>query len=403
MAAAGAAAVPFLTQYAQESRMYALVVLLGFVATGAFLRAFVERRPRWWAVFALAVVVQLYTHNWALFFAAATGLAWLALLAAATGRRRRALARDGLLAYGVIALAYLPWLPTLIYQAGHTGAPWARAPDLDLLIGSFGRLLGLDAQYVLLLCAGAGLAGVLGPLRHGLGRLQGDGRAALVLIVTGAGTLLIAWLASQVSPAWALRYLAVAVPPLVLLAALGLSRAGALGLAGGALTLVMWASDGPPNEKSNVRDLAAAVAPTVRAGDLVVSTQPEQVPVLSYYLPEGLRYATLWGPVEDVKITDWRDGVERIEATRAERDFAPLVAGLAPGRRLVLIDPIIYDFSRWYAPWTELVRYRSLEWERAAEEDPRLRVVARRPFTFRPPAPNPLAATVYERVREPAS
>ena len=93
--------------------------------------------------------------------------------------------------------------------------------------------------------------------------------------------------------------------------------------------------------------------------------------------------------------------MERVEATSAERDLEPLIAGLRPGRRLVLVEPIIYDFARWYAPWTQLVRYRSLEWDRVVEEDPRLRVVTRRPFSFRPPAPNPLAVTVYERVRDP--
>ena len=36
-----AATNPFLTQYAQETRMYALVVLLGLLACGTFGRAFV--------------------------------------------------------------------------------------------------------------------------------------------------------------------------------------------------------------------------------------------------------------------------------------------------------------------------------------------------------------------------
>ena len=36
--------------------------------------------------------------------------------------------------------------------------------------------------------------------------------------------------------------------------------------------------------------------------------------MLHYYLPDGLRYATLWGPVSDLGVTDWRDGVERLEA-----------------------------------------------------------------------------------------
>ena len=61
-----------------------------------------------------------------------------------------------------------------------------------------------------------------------------------------------------------------------------------------------------------MRAISEAIAPSLRPGDLVVSTQPEQIPVLDYYLPDGLRYATLWGPVDDVGVTDWRDGVERL-------------------------------------------------------------------------------------------
>src|SRR3954454_20660766 len=74
-----AATNPFLTHYAQETRMYALVVLLGVLACGAFGRAYVPPGPepappravrrRWAAGFAAALAALMYTHNWALFFA----------------------------------------------------------------------------------------------------------------------------------------------------------------------------------------------------------------------------------------------------------------------------------------------------------------------------------------------
>ena len=136
--------------------------------------------------------------------------------------------------------------------------------------------------------------------------------------------------------------------------------------------------------KSNVREVADAIAPSVRPGDLVVSTQPEQVPVLSYYLPAGLRYATLWGPVEDVGVADWRDGVQRLRATSAERDLEPLLAALPPGRRVVLVEPIVNNLARWQAPWTELVRVRSTEWRQYASNDQRLTTIAVRPPDIQP-------------------
>ena len=59
----------------------------------------------------------------------------------------------------------------------------------------------------------------------------------------------------------------------------------------------IWLASGPAPAKSNVRTVAGTVAPALRPGDLVVCTQPEQVPVLSRYLPPGLRFLTPLGTV----------------------------------------------------------------------------------------------------------
>ncbi len=383
---------PFLTSYAQETRMYALVVLLGTLTCGALIRALVCDRPRWRVPAGVLLAAVLYTHNWGLFFGVACGLAWLALVASA-GDWRDSLIRAGLVVFGVAALLYLPWLPTTLFQAAHTGAPWALAPPVSELPQVFPRLLGSTAQYLILLAAGIGLVGIWLS-----GRASSEGRAAAALAVILLATVLVAWLSSQLAPAWALRYLAVAVAPLLLLAALGIARAAGPGLAGLGLIAAVWAFDGPPPEKSNVRDLAEVIAPALEPGDLVVSTQPEQIPVLNYYLPDGLRYATLWGPVSDLGVTDWRYGVERLRATTPRQDLEPLIRELEPGRRLVLVEPIVYDVEGWSAPWTELVRVRSVQWRDHVFEDDRLRITAIVPPTSYPARPNPLRATVVIRL-----
>ena len=61
------AGLPFLVTYAQETRMYSLILLLSLVVAGAFVRAFVLGRRRWAPVFSVALAAALYTHNWALF------------------------------------------------------------------------------------------------------------------------------------------------------------------------------------------------------------------------------------------------------------------------------------------------------------------------------------------------
>ena len=126
-----------------------------------------------------------------------------------------------------------------------------------------------------------------------------------------------AFLGSQVEPAWAPRYLAVLFGPLLLALAAVLSRgSGWTWLALGGVA-VAWLVSGPAPAKSNVRTVAATVAPQIRPGDLVASTQPEQVPVLHRYLPAGVRYLTPLGPVADPRLTDWRDGAG--EAARRPR------------------------------------------------------------------------------------
>ncbi len=394
IAALLAAVNPFITQYAQEGRMYALVALLGMISTICWLQAFttgaesVRRGPA--IGFGVAFAAMLYTHNWALFFGAATGLAWLYLVWRAGGAERRRLLQGGLIAYGLVVLLYAPWLPNAVYQATHTGAPWSNVPSLASLASVPARLLGEVAEVAVFLAAGAGVAALL--------RVR-DARARAVAALIGIAvlTVVLAWIGSQVSPAWANRYLAAAVAPFLLVAAAGFAQAGRLGLVGLALVAVLWAIDGPPAEKSNVRDVAEAIGPSLHRGDLVVSTQPEQISVLAYYLPEGLRYATVTGEVEDSGVTDWRDGVERLRATSAERDLEPLLDALRPGQRLALIVPQINPRRRWSAPWTELVRLRSEEWLQHVSNDRRLGLTAVVPAEPFPAGPNPVRAQVYLR------
>jgi mannosyltransferase len=387
---------PYLSQYAQETRMYSLVVLLSLLATSLYLRAYtVDERParRWPVLFGLALAAALYTHNWAIFLGAAMFLAWLGLLWLAPAAERAARVRDGALGFGLAALLYIPWVPTLLFQAAHTGAPWSRRPGYeDLTMVATHRLLGHTAWLVLVVAAGGGVVALVRAGRDR--RLTPEGRAVLAVGIVAVGSVLLAYGASQLAPAWAMRYLAVAVPPFLLLVAAGLAASRGLGILGLVIVAILWGYDVWPTTKSNVRDVAAAIGPSLSPGDVVVSTQPEQVPVLHHYLPPGLRYATLTGYVKDVGVTDWRDGVERLEKTSPQRDLKPILDALPPGRRLVLVTPIIFDMGRWRAPWTSLVRLRSEEFSQYMTNDTRFRTTAVYPPVPRAQGPNPVAATV---------
>jgi mannosyltransferase len=123
IAAAGAAACPFLTYYAQETRMYSLVVVLSLAACASFVLAFVRGRRRHVVLLGVWLALLLYTHAWGLFLTAGMAAAWLP-----RWRRGTVSGRDGALLAGALALVYAPWLPTLTSQALHTAAPWASRP-----------------------------------------------------------------------------------------------------------------------------------------------------------------------------------------------------------------------------------------------------------------------------------
>ena len=393
IAAVLAALSPFLTYYAQETRMYALAALVSILVSATFVHLFAARDRRYVIPFALSLATMLYVHNWAVFLIAGTLCALALLLRWAAPDERRGLLRDGALAYGGALLLYLPWIPTLLFQAVHTGAPWAERPGVDELTKGLGYLLGGAAAAVaLLLVAGNALFARL--------RTQRDERIAALVVLTGA-SILLAFLVSQVSPAFATRYFASFLGPLLLVAAVGLTRAGRLGLVCLVIVAAFWLDPKTTSlrSKSDVRAVATSIQSIVTAGDLIVSTHPEQLPVVAYYLPDGVRYADSLGPVEDPRVFDWTDAVQRLRDAKPTPTINRLLATLAPGQELVLVQPILRTY-RWRAPWTKLVRRRALQWERRLDRDPRVRREAVVPVFGYDPLPRGIRAIVY-RVRDP--
>jgi hypothetical protein len=162
---------------------------------------------------------------------------------------------------------------------------------------------------------------------------------------------------------------------------------------------VIWLLSSPPPEKSNVRAVADRVAPAVRPGDVVVSTQPEQVPVLHRYLPPGLRYVTPLGVVADPRMTDWRDGVARLRRGQAERMLRPVLDRLARGDRILLVTPVVGGRRRAQGPWSRTVRVRTREWRAALRADPRLRALGRAPRSAFPRWRSTVRTELFEVVR----
>ena len=363
---------PFITAYAEETRMYTLMVLLGVLATAGFLHGFVYRRRAYLILFAVCQALMLYTHSWGIFFGVGAAVALIPIWS--VSEDRRAILRDAAMAFGAAAILFLPWLPTLLYQAAHTGSPWDSTPNLGAPVQISRNLMGGDrATAALVLGASIGLSALWMRARR-------RGPEALVMwamILMPIGTLGFGWILSHFTPVWAFRYFAPIVPALLLLASQGLARAKGLGLIALALTALFWInpSSFTAKNKSDMRDVSGELSPYLHPGDVVLVSQPEQVPLAWYYLPAGMRYADTTGPSRDPQSMNWIDALKRLRNADPQATLAPLVASLKPGQHLLFIRPLTEGAQNWQAAWTQLVRRRSAQWGALLSADPSLRPV----------------------------
>lgn len=394
--------IPFLTAYGEEARMYALMALLALLTTAFFLHAFVYRHRGYLPAFAVGQALMLYTHSWGIFYGVGAFLALGYLWYVSAGEERRGLLKDGALAFGGAAILYLPWVPTLLYQAAHTGAPWANKPRFGVPIQIARDVLGgYGPAVTLLLVGGFGIAVLLGAQKA---RDDRERLSVWVLLGIAIVTLGLAWGLSQISPAWASRYFAAIVGPLLLLAALGFSRAGKLGLVALAVLCIFWVK---PTQyvdgyKSDVRDIGAEVGAQMRPGDLVLVGQPEQTPLVWYYMPGGLRYAnTDGGGVADPRYQDWVDALDHLEAAQPDRVLPPLLAKLRPGQKVLFVRPLTEGVENWRAPWTQLVRRRSAQWGAILAGDTTLRQIQVAPQFYRGASTVGNSAVLYEKTAPP--
>jgi hypothetical protein len=391
--AALAALNPFLTAYAQETRMYSLMALLGLLTSACLVHAYVHRKRRYLPWVAVGLAAMLYTHGWGLFFAVGSVAAVIPLWRQAPDRR--AFGRDFLLGFGGAALLFAPWLPTLLFQAAHTGAPWGHSPRFGVVVQISRGLLGGDRAAVgLVLAAGVGIAGVLSARRG-----TSEPRSLRTLALLTVATLAVAWLMSQISPAWTVRYFAAVLGPLLLLIATGLARAGRLGFVALGIVGLFWINPSfyTSNYKSDVRDIAATLNSQLHPGDLVIVGQPEQVPVVNYYMPPGLRYANTIGAVADPGYMNWADALDHLKHANPGQTLGPLIASLRPGQHVVLVRPITDGVYNWTAPWTLLVRRRSAQWSELLARDRTLKHTANAPPFYKAAATVGNSAVLYTK------
>lgn len=354
---------PFAIRYGTETRMYSMVSVLALV--GWLLVDDALRRPTKarLAGIALVVALLLWTHYWAMWLLAAGGLA---LLVHGWRAKREGRDRDVgatvrvVLSFVVGGLAFLPWLPTLMYQAAHTGTPWARpVRPTEMIVFTLSDLGGGPQPEAVLLGWLVGLLLVLGIFGRATGRFlveldvrsRAEARPFAVLI---AGTLAVASVVGYATGAtYASRYAAVFFPFALILSALGVDRLKSRPVVLSALgvLLILGGIGGVRNvvtDRSDARRSVAAIEARGSSGDLVVYCPDQLGPSGSRLLAAGFDQVTYPNLASPERV-DWVDYKARLTQSAPEA-FADEVFERAGDRRIFLVSSTSYITHRKRCP-----------------------------------------------------
>ncbi len=329
---AGAVALtsPFLLRYGTETRMYAFVAFLVAIGWWATERAHQRSSLGRVGLVAICAAALVHTHYWTFFV-----LAGAVLVLAEVARRGEASVRRASIrtasAIALGAASLLIWIDVFLDQLAHTGTPWAeRARPTEVLvetlqaIGGNNRFEGETLGILLLFLV---LVGTLAPAVAVGRRLElsfaGSGPAhveAAVLVITLAVGALAAL---ATAGAFEARYAAVVLPFVMVLAGRGIAvlpdPARTVSLVLVVLLGLAVGVDEARRTRSQGEEVATAISHGARPGDMIVFCPDQIGPATTHYLDAPITVAAY--PSGDGVTVDWRDYVDRIEATPPE-EFA---------------------------------------------------------------------------------
>jgi mannosyltransferase len=303
---------PFAIRYAAHARMYALVMLEVVLAVAVVGRALETPRLGRLTAVTLTSAALLLTHYWSLYLViTAVAVTWgSSRHAPAAPRTARRFVAWALLAGFVL---WLPWAPTFVFQARHTGTPWAAPANPVAALQVFASSIG--GPSVAAICLGALVAAcfALG-LRHRWGRPPAPAAIGIVGAVTAALAVTGAMVSSS---AVSNRYFAVSVPLVLLVAAAGQARVpptyGHVALAAIALTGVWVAGSEVRTPRTTAGEVSRVIVAEARAGDVVVACPDQLAPALHRLLSNARPDLTeaVFPPGSSPARVDWIDYADR--------------------------------------------------------------------------------------------
>jgi mannosyltransferase len=287
--AIGAALValsPYLVWYAQELKMYALVLSLGLLSTYLYWRALDEGRWGWWIGHIVVTSLAMYTHILAVLILLPQALWFLV-----DWRRYRPRWRGWLVDMAALTLPYLPlaaWQVPVLLSDFQTGHPFFPLDDMvRVLFLAFSRGVATPwgpvpvsmAAFLFLLLGGLAL------------RTRNGYRGVLPLALWLAVPVLAVYLISLGMPIFTDRYLIYVAPAYALLLARGLEAIGGRSrpvqvLVAALLVFFLaqgWWTQATQPVKSDFRGAARLVAKGYGPGDLIVFQIPYGRYTFEYY------------------------------------------------------------------------------------------------------------------------
>jgi hypothetical protein len=354
---------PYLVYYTTEARAYGLTVLLVLLSTLALLRALDSGRFWWWAAYAACSCAAVYAHYTPVFLLAAQ-LAW-AFFA-------RPDARVPLLASNAAAaIAYLPWLPTLLDNADSPGSKVIgilsplNLSSVRIELGRWGlghpyiplrELPGWGGIAMLLGGLAAGAAGIVASWRRASGgwHVPRPSSGTVLVVVLAAATPVGVLLYSLVGDTlWTSRNLISSWPGLALtLGAVATAGAGWLRIAAVALVVGAFGIGAirmldADSQRPDYEEAARFIVDDGQAGDPVVEipfpTPGPLTPVEDVALPHVDREAARRRPALRLgypsKRAQLRSPPYSLLPTAPGETVARRAARLAGDGRLYLVAP----------------------------------------------------------------
>lgn len=350
------AVLPYGVRYGSELRMYSLVITLtaaGYLLVDDLLEARRSGRARVLTAggVALLAAALLWSHYWSVWLLAAVGLLAMWRSWKEPDDDRRSGARWLVASLVVGGLAFLPWVPTMLFQAANTGTPWGErflpasvvvVTLVDFAGGRFGAAQLLS--YLLVVAALLALMVRIGRDATLVIDARPQPRVRAEVVVVGVAMALGSLAAIASSNTFASRYAAIVFALVVLVVATGVcvlrSQVATAATLAAIVALSLYGAVGEARSSRSqsgvvadavVSDLSDRLERGAVAGgdDVVVISCPDQLAVsLQRELDRQDRRVALVD-VEDVvpyplagepRFVDWVDYADRNAAASPE-DF----------------------------------------------------------------------------------